>query len=77
MYFFAKYNNDDQVDDEIDAACNTRGEKMNAYWREMQEDKNHLEDLNIGERIILKCMLKEYYGVVGTGLVRLRVERRV
>jgi hypothetical protein len=47
------------------------------YWWEIQKDKNHLEDVDVDGRIILKCMIKKYIMVVGTRFIRLRVERRI
>jgi hypothetical protein len=43
------------------------------FWWESQEERNHLEDLDIGGRIILKWILERQDEVVWTGLIWLRI----
>jgi hypothetical protein len=38
------------------------------------EGKRSLGDLDVGQKIILRWILERYYGVVWTGLTRLRIE---
>jgi hypothetical protein len=42
-------------------------------WKESQKEINQWEDLNVGESIILKCMLEKWDGVVQTGFIWLRI----
>jgi hypothetical protein len=53
-------------EDEIDRACSTNGEERNAYGILVgkPEGKNSYEDLDIGERIILRRILKKENGMV-------------
>jgi hypothetical protein len=37
-------------------------------WKS-QKERDHYEDLDIGERIILRYILEKYNGVVCTGLI--------
>jgi hypothetical protein len=39
-----------------------------------QKERDHYEDLDIGERIILKWILEEYDGRALTGLTWLRID---
>jgi hypothetical protein len=58
---FAKYNWNYQVkEDEMGRACRTNGEKTNAYRILVgkPEEKDHLEDLDVGGRIILEWILE-------------------
>jgi hypothetical protein len=50
------------------------GKKRNAYRILMgnQKERDHYEDLDVGERIILKWILDRQDGVVWTELIRLR-----
>jgi hypothetical protein len=42
-------------------------------WGELIE-RDHLEDLNVDKRIILKCIFKMWVGEAWTGLIWLRIE---
>jgi len=44
---------------------------IECWWGNMME-RNHLEDLIIDRRIMLKGMLKKYHGSAWTGLIWLR-----
>jgi hypothetical protein len=54
--------------EEIDGACgmHKRTEFLSTALVGIPERKDHLEDIDIDQNIILKCMLNEYDG--GTGL---------
>jgi hypothetical protein len=39
---------------------------------ESQKVRDHWEDLDVGDCIILKCILERYVGMVWTGLIWLR-----
>jgi hypothetical protein len=41
---------------------------------ESQKERNHYEDLDVGERIILKCILNKWVGVAWIGFIWLRIE---
>jgi hypothetical protein len=41
------------------------------FW-ESQKGRHHLEDLDIGGRIILRCILEKHDKVIWTGLIWLR-----
>jgi hypothetical protein len=43
------------------------------FWWESWKERDHKEDLDIGERIILEWILERYDGVVWTGLIWLRI----
>jgi hypothetical protein len=43
------------------------------FWRESRKERDHWEDLDIGERIILEWILERWDGVVWTGLIWLRI----
>jgi hypothetical protein len=43
------------------------------FWWENQKERDDLEDLDVGSRIILKWTLERQDGVVWTGLVWLRI----
>jgi hypothetical protein len=54
--YSAKCNSNDQVkEDEIDRACSTHGRRVRrGFWWEIQKERCHQKDLDIGGRIILK-----------------------
>jgi hypothetical protein len=54
-------------------ACSTNGEKRNAYRRESQKERDHWEDPDVGVWIILKLILERSDGMVGIGLIWLRI----
>jgi hypothetical protein len=43
------------------------------FWWESQKERGHWEDLDVGGRIILKCILGKCGGVVWTRLIWLRI----
>jgi hypothetical protein len=43
------------------------------YWWESQSERDHLEDQDIGEWILLRWILERKDGVVWTGLIWLRI----
>jgi hypothetical protein len=43
------------------------------FWLESQKERDHWEDPDVGERIILRWILKIQDGVVWTGLIWLRI----
>jgi hypothetical protein len=47
---------DDQIEDEMGGACGTYGkeEEKFSFWSGNLRESNHLQDLGINERIILK-----------------------
>jgi hypothetical protein len=48
---------------------------MNKYgfWRESQKERNHLEDIDVGGRIIFKWILEKQDGLAWTGLIWLMI----
>jgi hypothetical protein len=40
---------------------------------ESHKEREHREDLDVGGRIILRCMLEKWDGVMWTGLIWLRI----
>jgi hypothetical protein len=51
------------------------GDRRGAYrvWCEDLREREHFEDLRVGGRIILKCILKKWDGKPWTGLLCLRI----
>ena len=48
------------MDGEMGGACYTAGERRNTrFWWGNLKERDHSEDLEIGERVILKWMLKK------------------
>ena len=47
------------------------------HWQGNMNKRGHLEDLGIGRSIILKWLLKKYYGKVQTGLILLRIANEI
>jgi hypothetical protein len=43
------------------------------YWWEIQKERKHYEDQDVGEWIIIKWIFERYDGVVWTGLIWLRI----
>jgi hypothetical protein len=43
------------------------------FWRQSQKERDQWEVLDVGWRIILKCILGDKFGVVWTGLILLRI----
>jgi hypothetical protein len=43
------------------------------YWWEIQKERDHWEDQDVGGWTILKWMLERYDGMVGIGLIWLRI----
>jgi hypothetical protein len=43
------------------------------FWWENQKERDQYEDLNIGGRIILKCIFEKLDGMVRNGFIWLRV----
>jgi hypothetical protein len=65
---FAKYDQNNQVNgDEMDRGYSIHGVKgiHVGFWWENQKEGDHLEDLELGGRIILKWILDrmEWYGL--------------
>jgi hypothetical protein len=50
-----------------------KGGMHTAFWCESQKERGHLEDLDVGGRIILEWILETQGGVVWTGLIWLRI----
>jgi hypothetical protein len=47
---------------------------MHAKLSDNPNKRNHLEDVHVDGRIILKCILKKYNERTWTGLIWLRIE---
>jgi hypothetical protein len=52
----------------------SRGKKTGFQWGDSREG-DHLEDLGVDWRIILKLIIKKWYGKVWPGLIWLRIGR--
>ena len=46
-------------------ACNGRRDVITGFWWGNERQRDELEDLDIGGRIILKCISKKWDGVMG------------
>jgi hypothetical protein len=44
------------------------------FWSENLKEKDHLKDLNVNDRMILKWILEKQFASVWTGSVWLRIE---
>jgi hypothetical protein len=54
--------------------CSTNwGEEELVYWWESQMERDHYEDQDVGEWIILGLILERWDGLMWTGLVWLRI----
>jgi hypothetical protein len=57
-------------------ACSTyggRGEVHTGFWWGSLKERVYLEDPEVDDRIILKCVFKKWDGEVWTGLICLRI----
>jgi hypothetical protein len=55
----------------VSGACSTNGEKKNEYRLlvECQKERDHYEDQDVGEWIILGWIMERWDGVMWAGLV--------
>jgi hypothetical protein len=51
------------------------GEVYTRFWWGNLKERDHLVDLGIGERMILKWVFKKWDGEALTGLIWLRIEQ--
>jgi hypothetical protein len=79
LVLFTKYDWSYQIKKyEMERACSTRGRKICAgSWLENVKERNHLEELGVDWKIILKGILKDEDGRAWTGLIRLNVVTNV
>jgi len=52
-----------------------RGELHRGFWWGNLEERDHLEDLGLDGRIILKLILKKWHSEGGTDLIHLAQDR--
>jgi hypothetical protein len=50
-----------------------RGEVYTGFWWGNLRERDHLEDPGTGERIILRCIFRNWDGVTWIGLIWLRM----
>jgi hypothetical protein len=57
-------------------ACSTHGGRKGMHieiWWGNQKETDHLQDLDVGRRTILRSVFEKYEGVVRTWIIRLRI----
>ena len=60
-----------------DACCTNGGEEVNkGFWWQNLKERDHLGDLGVDERIILKWIFKKYDSRVRAGFMWLRIMTR-
>jgi hypothetical protein len=71
-----KYDSGDQIkNNEKGGECSTYGRQERCIWWGDLTERDHLEDLGVDERIILKWIFKKRNEESWTGLIWLRIGR--
>jgi hypothetical protein len=70
---FTKYYSGDQTKKNEMGWVWGRGEVRTGLWWENLRERDHLEDLDVHRRIILKWIFKKWDGEDWTGLIWLRI----